>query len=457
MASVYKVVSSQFLCQRSSVKLTSASPWRGSWYSTAAEPASSPQKEYKFVVAGAGSGGMAMANALTRKFGKGKVAVVEPSELHFYQPMWTLVGGGIKTKEDSSRTMSSLMPKGADWYKDRVAKLDPDNNTVSTTQGDVLKYEYLIVALGFELNISSIKGMQEALDEDPMFCCNYSYNYVDKTFKAFQNFKKGNAIFTQPASPIKCAGAPQKIMYLAHDYFRKNGKLQDANIIFNQGLPKIFGVPKYAAVLTDICKSRDITVNVNHNLVEVRHDKKEAIFKLMDKETPEYVTYQYEMMHATPHMSPPEVLKSSPLAGPAGFMTVNKHTGQHTKYSNVVGLGDCTDIPTSRTAAAVAAQTGMLKQTLAAIMNNHDPEKVAHYDGYTSCPLITGYNTCVLAEFDFDLNPLETFPFDQGKERRTMYHLKKDFMPQLYWNMMVKGLWNGPGLMRKLSHFGFSK
>lgn len=398
-----------------------------------------------------------MTNAIARKFGKGSVAVVEPHDVHFYQPMWTLVGGGIKKKEESARPMSSLLPKDADWFQTKVSKFDPDNNIVQTANGDTLKYDFLVVGVGFELNIPQIKGLQEGLDGDPMVCCNYSYKYVDKTYKAFQNFKSGNAVFTQPASPIKCAGAPQKIMYLAHDYFRRNGKLQDANIIFNQGLPKIFGVAKYAAVLTDICKQRGITVNLNTNLVEVCHDKRQAVFQKVDKETPEFVTYEYEMMHVTPKMSPPDVLKSSPLAGPAGFMTVNQHTGQHTKYPNVMGIGDCTDIPTSKTAAAVAAQTGILKKTIQAIMNNHDPAKVAHYDGYTSCPLITGYNSCVLAEFDFDLNPLETFPIDQGKERRTMFHLKKDFMPQLYWNLMVKGLWNGPGIVRKLAHLGFSK
>lgn len=59
------------------------------------------------------------------------------------------------------------------------------------------------------------------------------------------------------------------------------------------------------------------------------------------------------MIHVPPPMGPPDVLKASPLVDETGFLTVNKTTCQHIKYPNIFGLGDCTDIPTSKTAAAV--------------------------------------------------------------------------------------------------------
>lgn len=431
-------------------------------YSTAAQAAERSKEEpgrgpvtkqsYKFVVVGGGTGGLSAASFLSRKFGKGQVAVVEPADKHFYQPMWTMVGGGVKTKEQSMRTMASVMPKSVDWKKERAVTFDPENNLVTTEGGTNLEYEYLVVAMGLQLNFHALKGLTEAIADDPMVCCNYSYDTVDKTFKALQNFKSGNAIFTFPSTPIKCAGAPQKIMYLAEDYFRRNGKRNNATVMYNTPQTVIFGAPKYAARLVEICKKRDIKVNLKHTLVEIRHEKKEADFRL---ENDEIVTFPYEMMHVPPPMGPPDMIKASPLAGESGFVTVNKGTCQHTKYPNVFGLGDCTDIPTSKTAAAIAAQTGTLKKTIRSVMHGHQP--TPSYDGYTSCPLVTGYGKLILAEFDFNLEALETFPLDQGKERRSMYHLKKDVMPELYWNALIKGLWNGPRTYRKMMHLGMSK
>ncbi|XP_071479340.1 sulfide:quinone oxidoreductase, mitochondrial-like [Diadema antillarum] len=433
-------------------------------YSTAAKPAADSSSEapgpgpvakqsYKFVVVGGGSGGLATASFLSRKFGRSQVAVIEPADSHFYQPMWTLVGGGVKTREQSRRAMAQVMPKAVDWKKEKAVTFDPENNLVMTESGTNFEYEYLVVAMGLQLNFHLLKGLTEALAEDPMVCCNYSFDTVDKTFEALKNFKSGNAIFTFPNTPIKCAGAPQKIMYLTEDYFRRNGKRDKATIMYNTPQAVIFGAPKYAARLIEICKKRDIKVNLKHSLVEIRHGKKEADFRL--DETGEIITMPYEMMHVPPPMGPPDVLKASPLVGESGFLSVNKLTCQHTKYPNVFGIGDCTDIPTSKTAAAVAAQTGILKNTIPAVMHGHEPR--GKYDGYTSCPLVTGYGKLILAEFDFNLEPLETFPLDQGKERRLMYHLKKDIMPELYWSGLIKGLWNGPGIYRKMMHLGMSK
>ncbi|XP_022109965.1 sulfide:quinone oxidoreductase, mitochondrial-like [Acanthaster planci] len=418
-------------------------------------PASISPSMYKFVVVGGGAGGLAMASSLSRKHGKGQVAVIEPGDEHFYQPLWTLVGGGIKEREASRRLMKDVMPKACDWIKDKAVEFDPENNNVKTSDGRVVQYDYLVVAMGLQLNFDQLKGLPEALKNDPMVCSNYSYDTVGKTFKAIQNFKSGNAIFTFPNTPVKCAGAPQKIMYLAEEYFRQNNKRDKANVMYFTPLASIFSAPKYAAVMADICKKRGIQVNLRHNLVEIKPDSKEVVFAKLDTEPNEMITLPYEMLHVPPPMGPPDLLKASPLAGPAGFLSVNKETGQHTKYPNVFGIGDCTDFPTSKTAAAAASQSRILKKTIDAVIGGLTP--VDKYDGYTSCPLVTGRRSCVLAEFDYNLEPLETFPFDQGVERRTMYHMKADVLPTMYWRSFLKGWWNGPSVFRKIMHLGFSR
>ncbi|XP_066448735.1 sulfide:quinone oxidoreductase, mitochondrial [Eleutherodactylus coqui] len=406
---------------------------------------------YDVVVVGGGAGGITMSARMKRKVGAGKVAVIEPSEVHYYQPLWTLVGGGAKQLTSSVRSTSSLIPSGVKWIKSEVKGFDPDKNCIHIDDGKEIGYKYLIIALGLKLQFEKVKGLPEGFNY-PKIGSNYSVKTVEKTWKALQDFKKGNAIFTFPNTPVKCAGAPQKIMYLAEEYLRKTGKRSDANFIFNTSLGVIFGVKKYADALLQIIKERDIQVNFKHSLIEVRADKQEAVFENLDNPG-ETKVYQYEMLHVTPPMGPPDVLVNSAVADAAGWVDVDKETLQHKKYPNVFGIGDCTNLPTSKTAAAVAAQSAVLDKTISLVINGKNPS--TKYDGYTSCPLVTGYRKVILAEFDYNAQPLETFPIDQGKERRTMYHMKADMMPFLYWNMLLKGYWGGPAPIRKILHLGF--
>ncbi|XP_066557524.1 sulfide:quinone oxidoreductase, mitochondrial [Amia ocellicauda] len=408
------------------------------------------KEHYKALVLGGGSGGITMSARLKRKVGAENVAVVEPSESHYYQPLWTLVGAGAKSVSTSRRSTASVMPSGVKWIKSRVQEMNPDKNCVRTDDGKEISYEYLIVALGLQLHYEKIKGLPEGF-KYPKIGSNYSVDTVGKTWKALQDFREGNAIFTFPNTPVKCAGAPQKIMYLSDAYFRKTGKRPKANIIYNTSQPVLFGVKKYADSLWNIVKTRDLNVNLRHNLIEVRADRQEAVFEKLDNPG-ETVVFEYEMLHVTPPMGPPDVLKSSKLADEGGWLDIDKDMLQHKKYPNVFGIGDCTNLPTSKTAAAVAAQSAILDRTISKVMKNEKPDK--KYDGYTSCPLVTSYNTVILAEFDYTGQPLETFPIDQSKERRTMYHMKADVMPHLYWHGLLKGLWGGPGPYRKIMHLG---
>ncbi|KAK7479537.1 hypothetical protein BaRGS_00029254 [Batillaria attramentaria] len=409
-------------------------------------------ESYKLVVVGGGSGGCATAAKFCRELGKGNVAVVEPSEIHAYQPMWTLVGAGLKQLSQSQRPTSSVLPSQCVWIKDSAASFDPKNNSLTTAGGKKIEYEYLVVAMGLQLNYSHVKGLVEALENDPMVCSNYQRNYVTKTFPALQKMESGNAIFTFPNTPIKCAGAPQKIMYLAEEIFRNRGKRDKINVIYNTSLGVIFGVKKYADSLLEVIKRRNIQVNYRTDLVEVKHDSREAVFQNLDSEKGETQTFKYDFLHAVPPMSTPDSLRASSLVNEGGWLDVRKDTLQHTAYSNIFGLGDCTSLPTSKTAAAAAAQCGVLKKNLSAVMAGK--QLTSAYDGYTSCPLITTHNRCILAEFDYDGQPLETFPIDQGQERWTMYQMKAQVMPQIYWNAMLPGYWQGPAVFRKLMHLG---
>lgn len=390
----------------------------------------------RIVVVGGGTGGMAAVSALEQLPGRDKfdITLIEPSEYHYYQPQWTMVGAGLFPREVTRRPMATLVPAAINWINEACAEFLPHDNHLLTSSGKRVDYDYLIVAAGLKLDWDKIDGLKGNLGKHGI-CSNYSYDSVASTWENIRNLKRGVAMFTFPPPPIKCAGAPQKIMYLAEDFFRRSGVREQITVSYRCAGDSIFAVKKYAAALNAICSKRDIDTQFAWKLKAVDARAHEASFE--HTKSGEMRTEKYDMLHITPPMSAPTVVSASPLANDAGFVDVDKGTLQHIRYANVFSLGDASSCPTSKTAAAVRAQLPVLIFNLVASMNGRTLEQ--KYDGYTSCPLVTGYGRLILAEFDYDLNPRETFPFDQGKERLSMYLLKKHVLPYIYWKALVAG------------------
>jgi sulfide:quinone oxidoreductase len=234
---------------------------------------------------------------------------------------------------------------------------------------------------------------------------------------------------------VKCGGAPQKIAYLADDAFRRQGVREKTTLIFASGGAGIFAVEKYARTLRGVVARKGIDARFRTDLTEIRPDAREAVFRHL--ETGEETVLRYDLLHVTPPQSAPDFVRRSPLANADGWVDVDKYTLRHARYANVFALGDASSLPTSKTGAAIRKQAPVLVRNLLAAMRGEPLP--ARYDGYTACPLVTGYGRLVLAEFDYDLRPRETFPFDQSKERRSMYWLKKHALPELYWRAIMKG------------------
>ncbi len=389
----------------------------------------------QIVIVGGGTAGITVAARLRRAIPKADIAIIEPSGKHYYQPLWTLAGGGVLPKEATERDEATVIPKGVNWLQDAVTEFRPEKNALMTRNGKELSYQYLIVAPGIQIDWHKIKGLQGAIGKNGV-CSNYAYKHVSSTWDSLRDFKGGNALFTMPNTPIKCGGAPQKIMYLAEHYFRKQGIRKNANVIFTTAGKSIFGIPKYRKTLERIVSERGIETRFKHNLIEILPESKEAIFEQLDSGN--RVVIPYDMIHVTPPMSAPDFVKTIPLANEVGWGDVDPYTLQHKRYANVFALGDASSLPTSKTGAAVRKQAPVLVNNLLATMKNQP--RTSHYDGYTSCPIVTGYGSLILAEFDYDGNPKETFPFDQSKERESMWLLKRYGLPPLYWHGMLKGL-----------------
>jgi sulfide:quinone oxidoreductase len=390
---------------------------------------------HQVVIVGGGTAGISVAARLTNGwFNKRDVAVIEPADTHYYQPLWTLVGGGVVPKEITGRPMKSVMPKRVHWIKDAVAEFEPDKNVIRTREGKVITYDWLVVAAGLQINWDKIPGLKETVTRNGV-CSNYSYETVDSTWQNIKNFKGGTAIFTMPSGAVKCGGAPQKIMYLADETFRKNGVRKGSTVMFTSTLPNIFAVERYRKTLEEIIKRKQIVCHFREELIEIFGDRHEAVFRNLD--SGETISRSYDMLHVTPPMGPPTFIAKSSLADKDGWVDVDRETLQHKKFPNVFSIGDCSNLPTSKTGAAIRKQAPVLVGNLIAAMSSQ--KMSGKYDGYTSCPLVTGYGKLVMAEFDYDKKPEETFPIDQSKERWSMWLVKRYLLPQLYWHGMLKG------------------
>jgi len=394
----------------------------------------------KIIIVGGGNAGLSVAAQLLKKDKSLQISIIDPSAKHYYQPAWTLVGAGIFDINKTVRSQADYIPKGTTWIKDAVATFLPDENKVVCTSGISYEYDAMIVCPGIQIDWNKIKGLKETLGKNEV-SCNYSFDHAPYTWEMIKNFKGGTAVFTNPVSPVKCGGAPHKIMYLACDYWRKQGILDKCNVHYLSGASVIFGVKEYAATLTELVKHDNIKVHFGVNVNEIEgasktvfYDEKDAQGVAVRKEM------KFDICHSVPPQSAPDFIKNSPLTdanNPYGYVEVNKNTLQHSRYDNVFALGDCTNAPCSKTGAAIRKQAPVVVQNVLAFLS-HKP-LAGDYTGYSACPIPTQYGKLMLAEFDYTNTPTMTFPFDQAKPRWTMWILKTKILPWLYWNKILKG------------------
>ena len=397
-------------------------------------------KHYQILIAGGGNAGLSAASQLIKKNSNLSIGIIEPSEKHYYQPAWTLVGAGIFDIRKTEKNEAGLIPKNTTWIKDAVTQFMPDSNSLQCKSGKSYSYDILIVCPGIQIDWEKIQGLKETLGKNNV-SSNYSFEAAPYTWEMIKNFKGGTAVFTNPPSPIKCGGAPHKIMYLAVDYWRKQGILEKCNVHYLSGATVIFGVKEYAETLTQVVKDGNIKTHFGVNVTKI--DAANSIVYYEEKNADgiaELKEMKFDICHAVPSQSAPNFIKASPLAdakNPYGYVEVNKNTLQHSRYRNVFALGDCTNAPCSKTGAAIRKQVPVVVNNVLAVLNKVIPTD--QYTGYSACPIPTQYGKLMLAEFDYTNTPKMTFPFNQAKPRWTMWILKTKILPWLYWNKILKG------------------
>jgi len=402
-------------------------------------PSSNIDFEHTVVVVGAGAAGVAVASSLKQRDPNLDIAIIDPADVHYYQPGWTLVGGGVFSADETVRTTSSIIPKNVSWIKAAVAAFMPEQNILLLDGCRHVKYEQLVVCPGIKLDWDKIEGLSETLGRNGV-TSNYRFDLAPYTWELVQSLKGGKAIFTQPPMPIKCAGAPQKAMYLSSDHWTMSGVLKNINIDFFNAGAVLFGVKDYVPALMKYIEKYNINIHFTHNLIAVDGDKKIAKFKAVSGDKEEIIEKEFDMLHVVPPQSPPDFIKVSPLADDAGWVDVDQSTLRHKKFSNIYSLGDATNAPNAKTAAAARMQAPVVAANLLHDRGMNIDRAI--YNGYGSCPLTVERGKIVLAEFGYGGKILSSFPswlINGTKPSRLAWYLKEKLLPPLYWKAMLKG------------------
>ncbi|MGP2414293.1 NAD(P)/FAD-dependent oxidoreductase [Pantoea ananatis] len=390
------------------------------------------------VVIGGGSAGIGVIASIKKRIKNIKITLIEPKEEHDYQPAWTLVGAGLFSAEKTRKRMSDVIPSGVNWIHDAVTHVSPDLKYIETATAQKIGYDYLIIASGLMLRWDKIRGLSETLGRNGV-TSNYRYDLARYTWELVQNLKQGKAIFTQPGMPIKCAGAPQKALYLSADYWLRRDRLAQINIQFCLAGQVVFGVPEFVPPLEAYLEKYQAQVNFGHTLTAVDGINKQATFTLTDPDgSTRDVTLPFDMLHVVPPQAAPDFIAESGLADAAGWCDVDKETLQHSRWPDIFALGDCCSTPNAKTAAAARKQIVVVAENLRQVVNGAIPQ--TRYDGYGSCPLTVEKGKVVLAEFGYGNRLLPTFPLHSARPSRAAWWLKAWFLPRFYWAGMLRGI-----------------
>ncbi|WP_345991415.1 FAD/NAD(P)-binding oxidoreductase [Sulfurimonas sp. HSL-1716] len=456
------------MSRREAIKLLGISPIAASVLASAGSgsitEAEAADVKGKILIVGGGSGAIMALARLKRAISDPDITVIAPNEIHLYQPGQIFVAAGLMKQADLQKPNSDYITKEVKWIKDEVGGFDADNNTVTTRGGKKVPYDYLIVATGVVNRFDKIQGLKEEdigtngitsvylsdLEHGTARGATATWDWYNE-LKSAAKTKRPTVLYTQPDTPIKCGGAPQKMLYLSADYLKRDGL--GADYYFYTGLKKLFHLPKVDEELTKVQKRYDkIETKFSHFLRSIDVKAKKATFihayekevidpdfgdKMMQSFADEVVV-KYDFIHVVPPMTPPDALLKSKLVNGDGWLDVDKHTLQHNRYKNVFGIGDVCGIPMGKTGGSARHHGPILTANLIFAMQKKELKE--KFDGYTVCPLKTQYGKIIMAEFNY-YGSKPTLPFlDYEKPRWMWWEFDRYMLEPMYWHLMLTGL-----------------
>jgi sulfide:quinone oxidoreductase len=397
------------------------------------------------VIAGSGLGGIAVAARLRQALAGARITLVDAKQEHHYQPGFTLVATGVWPVDKVRDRNADFLPEGVQWVREMVAEFDAPANTVVTTSGERIRYDFLVVATGLHLDYAQIEGMDlAAIGRDGLASVYAGPQAAAASWSALDAFRArgGQAIMTLPAGPLKCAGAPLKMTFMVADRLAQAGTLSRSTIDFHAGLPTdtVFGVKAVNDNVLARWKALPVHTHYLSKLVAVDLAARKASFATPEGERS---TQGYDFLHVVPPMRAPDVVKQSELAwkdgpfAPGGWLEVDKATLQHRRFENVFGVGDINGTPRGKTAATVKKSAPIVAHNLVRAIAGQAPDMT--FDGYTSCPLIVREGSAMLIEFDYDGKLTSSLPMIEPLQESWLAWLMKTHMLKPAYVAVLKG------------------
>ena len=409
----------------------------------------------KIVIIGGGAAGISMAARLKRRLQQPDITIIDPSDKHFYQPGFTLIGGGVYGKDDVWRPQQECMPSDVKWVKDVVTLVHPTLNKVDTARSGSFDYDFMVLAPGVKYDWSRIEGITYKTIGEGNAHTIYDWRGAQMTWPAMKEFaqKGGRGIFCDTYTKHKCGGAPKKICLLTWDNARKSGTTDKIDLHYYTGSKQLYDVPHFTPRLEEIYRERNIPVDMSCKLKAIDTHAKKAYFEQSitaadGTKTTREIGAEYDFMHFLVPQCAPDFVRESGLGwtegklAADGWAMIDQHSLIHKTYPNIIGLGDCAGIPTSKTSAAVRKQLPIAVDNLIALMENRAPEAI--YNGYAACPIVTEYGKVLMCEFDYKKEPQITFPLsllDMSKEQWVAWLLKVYALKPIYFELMLRGLY----------------
>ena len=454
------------LSRRDAIKLMGISPIAaGVLASTTGSSISQASTDVigKVLIVGGGAGAIMALSRLKRAISNPDITIIAPNETHLYQPGQVFVGAGVMEFEDLLLNNNNYINQDEiTWIKDEVKTFDADNNCVITRAGKEVKYDVLVVAVGVQYHYEAIKGLSKEdigkngitsvylsdLEKGTAVGATATWEWF-KELKEAAKTGKPKVIYTQPNTPIKCGGAPQKMLHLSADYLRKDGLSAEYQFVTSNA--KLFSLPAIDKALHEVQATYDtITNKFQHHLQSIDVQAKKATFihaydvqeidedfgtKEMVSKT-DTVVLDYDFIHVVPPMSPVDAVMESTLVGKSGWLDVDKHTLQHKKYKNVFGIGDVCGIPMGKTGGSARHHGPVITQNIIDFMAKK--ELSATFDGYTVCPIKTEYGKIIMAEFNYK-GPAPTMPLAFDKPRWFWWAFDLYMLKPMYQYLMLTG------------------
>ena len=373
----------------------------------------------KVVILGGGVGGTIVANLLAKKLrpDEAEITVVDKTGKHVYQPGFVYVAFEHQKPAKLVRDERGLLRKRVKLVLGEAVKIDADGKKVHLADGTVLDYDRLVVALGARLTPDELPGYKESAHHF------YSLEGAVELRKALESFQGGKVVVTVASVPYKCPPAPSEAACQLDYYFTKRHIRDKVDIHFLSPLSRVFPLEPVNPVVEQVFAKHNIRSTIFFNAESVDPVKK-TVNSIEGESVP------YDLLIMVPPHRGAKVVEDSGLGDRGGWLPTDKFTLRTKAHPDIFALGDCTDVPVSKSGAAAHFQAKVIAESIVADLRGQTP--TMKYDGHVMCYCDAGYHKGISMSFDYEHPPV---PPPLGLKD----WMGKRFLNRVYWMLVPAG------------------